>query len=52
MIYSWIWRKLPGGRKLKVAQLVTLISLAVTILFLVIFPAIDVIFIEPPVVEH
>jgi hypothetical protein len=50
MIYSWIWRKLPGGRVLKVLQVAALFCFVVTLLFLVVFPAIDVIFIEPPVV--
>ena len=52
MIYSWIWSKLRGGRVLKVVQVAALCCLVLTILFLVVFPEIDALFIEPPVVEQ
>ena len=47
-MYRWIWNKLPGNRWLKVAQALALIGLLVALLFLVVFPQLDLIFIAPP----
>ncbi|WP_199849772.1 hypothetical protein [Blastococcus sp. Marseille-P5729] len=40
-MYSWIWRKLPGGTGAKAAQALVLFLLVVALLFFVIFPLIE-----------
>ena len=40
-MYGWIWRTLPGGRAAKTAGSVVLFGLAVALLFLVVFPALE-----------
>jgi len=37
-VYTWIWRKLPGGIAGKLAGSLVLIVAVVAVLFLVIFP--------------
>jgi hypothetical protein len=37
-MYTWIWRKLPGGPAGKLAGTVVLLAAAVAVLFLVVFP--------------
>ncbi|MBI1759214.1 MAG: hypothetical protein HYR62_08320 [Actinobacteria bacterium] len=37
-MYSWIWRKLPGGMPAKVVGCAILFLAAVALLFLVVFP--------------
>ena len=37
-MYGWIWRKLPGGTPVKVAQCVLVAAAIVAVLFLVVFP--------------
>ena len=38
LMYGWIWRKLPGGTPVKVAQCVLIAAVIVAVLFLVVFP--------------
>jgi hypothetical protein len=40
-MYGWLWRHLPGGRALRVAQCVLLLVAAVALLLFVVFPAIE-----------
>ena len=40
-MYGWIWRTLPGGRVSKALASMVLLALVVTLLFLVVFPAIE-----------
>lgn len=40
-MYGWIWRTLPGGPVGKTAGALVLFGLAVALLFLVVFPAIE-----------
>lgn len=40
-MYGWIWRTLPGGRAGKAAGCIVLFGLAVALLFLVVFPALE-----------
>jgi hypothetical protein len=37
-MYTWIWRKLPGGIPGKLAGVIVLIAAVVVVLFLVVFP--------------
>jgi hypothetical protein len=37
-MYTWIWRRLPGGIAAKLAGCIVLIVAAVAVLFLVVFP--------------
>jgi len=37
-MYTWIWRKLPGGIAGKLTGCIVLIVAAVAVLFLVVFP--------------
>jgi hypothetical protein len=37
-MYSWIWRKLPGGLAGKLTGVLVLVVAAVAVLFLVVFP--------------
>jgi hypothetical protein len=40
-VYGWIWRTLPGGLASKTAGSLLLFALAVTLLFFVVFPALE-----------
>ena len=40
-MYGWIWRSLPGGTAGKVLGCAVLLALAVVLLFLVVFPAVE-----------
>jgi hypothetical protein len=40
-VYGWIWRTLPGGLAGKLAGTLVLLVLAVALLFLVVFPALE-----------
>ena len=40
-MYGWIWRSLPGGLPGKLSGSVLLMLLAVALLFLVVFPAVE-----------
>ena len=40
-MYGWIWRTLPGGPVGKTAGALVLFALAVALLFLVVFPALE-----------
>ena len=40
-MYGWIWRTLPGGLAGKVTGSLVLLLLAVALLFLVVFPAVE-----------
>ena len=40
-MYGWIWRTLPGGLAGKLAGTLVLLVLAVALLFLVVFPALE-----------
>jgi len=40
-VYTWIWRRLPGGLPGKLAGSLLLIAAAVLLLFLVVFPAVE-----------
>ncbi len=50
MIYSWIWRKLPGNKILKSSISLLLVAAVIAVLFNWVFPAIDASFTESPVV--
>lgn len=40
-MYTWIWRTLPGGLPGKLAGSLLLLVVAVALLFLVVFPAVE-----------
>ena len=40
-MYTWIWRTLPGGLPGKLLGSLVLLTAAVALLFLVVFPAIE-----------
>jgi len=40
-VYGWIWRTLPGGLPGKLFGALLLLTVAVALLFLVVFPAIE-----------
>jgi hypothetical protein len=40
-VYGWIWRSLPGGLPGKLLGSTVLLLVAVALLFLVVFPAIE-----------
>ncbi len=40
-MYSWIWRTLPGGLPGKLLGSLLLLSVAVAVLFLYVFPAVE-----------
>ena len=48
MIYAWIWRKLPGPKWLKVIESFLLITLALLILFVFVFPNVNSFFSGDP----
>lgn len=47
-MYLWLWRKLPGGKLLKLIQLLALIAVLVAVLFTQVFPYLDAIFTVDP----
>jgi hypothetical protein len=51
VIFPWIWRVLPGNGWVKALLVLLGVSLFIAVLFLWIFPFIDLYFTEPPVVE-
>ena len=40
-MYTWIWRRLPGGLPGKLAGSLLLLTAAVLLLFFVVFPAVE-----------
>lgn len=40
-MYVWIWRHLPGPVALRLLQVVLLLAVVVTLLFFVVFPAVE-----------
>ena len=50
LIYRFIWEKLPGPLVLKVTSAIALLGLFVALLFLVVFPWVDLSFFAPPTV--
>jgi len=40
-VYGWIWRSLPGGRLRKLGGRLLPLPVAVAVLFLVVFPAVE-----------
>jgi len=40
-VYTWIWRKLPGGRSAKLASALLLIAAVSAVLLFVVFPWIE-----------
>ena len=40
-MYGWLWRHLPGPLALRLLQSLLLLSLAVALLFFVVFPAVE-----------
>lgn len=47
-MYRWIWSKLPGNNWQKLAQALGVFAVFVTVLFLGIFPQLDLLLIAPP----
>jgi hypothetical protein len=47
-MYSALFRKLPGGKFAKTVQLVLLAMIVVSILFFLVFPAVDALISEDP----
>lgn len=41
-MYSWIWRTLPGRTPVKIATSLVLVLVVVALLFLVVFPIVEV----------
>ncbi len=50
MIYSWIWKKLPGNAIVKASICIALVTALIAVLFIWVFPAIDANLTEAPVV--
>jgi hypothetical protein len=50
MIFPWVWKMLPGNRALKAIQVAIIFSAGSALLLFVIFPALDVFLVAPPVV--
>ena len=40
-MYSWIWRKLPGGRLMKVVEIAVLLAAIALFMFAIGFPALE-----------
>ena len=51
MIYSWLWRKLPGSATLKIMVLFASAAAIVWSLFAFVFPAIDLFLNSDPTLE-
>ena len=47
-MYSWLWRKLPGGKLAKSIQLAVLAAAVVFLLFTQVFPYLNAIFTVDP----
>jgi hypothetical protein len=47
-MYSWLWRKLPGKRWLKVIQSLILIGLLLILLYLQVFPWLNTVLYPEP----
>ncbi|MEN9992633.1 MAG: hypothetical protein RLY83_203 [Actinomycetota bacterium] len=47
-MFSLLYKKLPGGKVAKMAQMVTIILAFVAVLFFVVFPAVDPLIPEDP----
>jgi xanthine/uracil permease len=50
MIFPWIWKLLPGNKRLKVFLAALLVAAITVVLFLVVFPWLDNFLVAPPVV--
>jgi hypothetical protein len=50
VIYSWIWKKLPGNAIVKASISLLLLAGLIAILFAWVFPAIDVSLTDSPLV--
>lgn len=50
MIFPWVWKMLRGNKALKALQVALLVIAGSALLLLVIFPALDVFLVAPPVV--
>jgi hypothetical protein len=51
IMYSALYRKLPGGRVIKTLCLVALVSAAVSFLFFVVFPFVETFVAEDPSID-
>jgi hypothetical protein len=47
-MYAALWRLLPGPRWLKVVQALALPTLALTLLFTLVFPWLETVFVQDP----
>lgn len=52
MIFPWIWKSLPGKPIVKALELVLIIGLIITLLFVFVFPEISTLLTDSPVVER
>jgi hypothetical protein len=43
MMYSWLWRKLPGTRVQKILQVALLSVVALALMYFFVFPFLDVV---------
>jgi hypothetical protein len=50
MIFPWVWKLLPGNKALKALQVAVIAIAGSALLLFVIFPALDALFLAPPVV--
>jgi hypothetical protein len=50
VIYSWLWRQLPGNAIVKISITLGLVVALILVLFGWVFPVIDASFTESPVV--
>jgi hypothetical protein len=52
-MYSWIWKKLPGGRVMKVIEAGILLAAIALFMFIVGFPAIEHLFlVDQPAISQ
>lgn len=51
-MYSWIWNRLPGGKLLKGFLSVLLVLAAVALCFLGLFPWLDSVFVDSPLIDQ
>jgi hypothetical protein len=47
-MYSWLWRRLPGPWWLKLVPLTVLAVLVIAMLFGLVFPWLDTVFVKDP----
>lgn len=50
-MYSWIWNRLPGGNLLKGFLSLVLALGAVALCFFVLFPWLDSVFVDSPLID-